>query len=610
MQRSVRNPLSFLAFLLFGFAVSTAEAQHTLEIADASAAGFQPETVDVLLSSPGETEGFVLSITFDPSLISVSDVGVEGTVTEDVGAELVVPEIFAATGGFTLGVVLDASPPFAGQTIAPATSDAIANFAVTAVDIVAAETTTPIEFTDGLNSPPLDNILVQGGRSIGFDNGLTGIDGTFTLLPPPPDALRIEDVTIPAGGSAAARILMSNSSGAVQGFVLAIAHEDGLTLNSIHLNGTVTASAGAEFVVPTLHPTGGTLGVVLDFNSPFGGQTIGVGADQHIANFVYRCDEPPVDPAPATEFALSFADGAFGSPPLSNVIVVAGLSVAPGLTDGVASCQPVPLENTEFLCGVDAGFGQILEPTGFPGGSLELDLFYVDPDDCIQGFQIAMCFDPVFTVVPGSFSVEGTLLDAVGAEFVNASYDNSSVDGDGVELTVGILLDALPPFEDQKLSTTEIPLRMGSFTVDISETAQCDTCYDVRFCNGVDASEAIPVDNLVVIDYRSVGGFATSDCTICMVPDSTFVRGDCNTDTRVDIADAASVLGRQFSGLQVGCVDACDANDDGRADLADAVFLLSYLFKSGLAPVAPFPGAGIDTTEDQLDCDSGLSVCP
>ncbi len=610
MQRLVQIPSTVFLALLLGFAASRADAQSTLQIEDASAAGLQTEAVEVLLSSPGETEGFVLSITYDTDLVSVGDVGVDGTVTDEQGAELVVAEVFEAAGGFTLGVVLDVAPPFAGQTI-PAVIDApIAVFSVTPDILVTTDTPTEILFTDGLNDPPLDNILVQEGLSIGFGGGLTGVDGTFTLLPPPPDGLRIQDVAIPAGGSAQARILMSNSSGPVQGFVLSIAHDDGLTLNSINLNGTVASSAGAEFVVPTVYPDGGTVGVVLDFNAPFNGQVIPVGVDQHIANFVYRCDDPPVEPSPPAEFALRFVDDQFGSPTLSNVIVVAGLSIAPGLTDGVASCEAVPLENTEFLCGIDGGFGSILEPTGFPGGTLDLSLFYIDPDDDIQGLQIALCFDPVFQVVPGSFTIEDTILDALGAEFVQSSVDNSTTDGDGIEMTVGILLDALPPFGNQCLPSTTIPLRIGTFGVEISEAAECDSCYDISFCDGIDASEAVPVDNLVVVDFQSLGGFSTQDCSICMLPDAAFVRGDCNTDGRVDIADPASVLGRQFQGLQVGCLDACDPNDDGKADLADAVFLLGYLFKSGLAPFAPFPNAGVDPTQDLIDCDSGLSVCP
>ena len=71
------------------------------------------------------------------------------------------------------------------------------------------------------------------------------------------------------------------------GFVLAIAHPKQLDLVSVNINNTITDSVGAEFVVPTIdnEDGGGTRGVVLDFDSPFEGQTIPVGMDNHIANF-------------------------------------------------------------------------------------------------------------------------------------------------------------------------------------------------------------------------------------------------------------------------------------------------------------------------------------
>jgi len=38
-------------------------------------------------------------------------------------------------------------------------------------------------------------------------------------------------------------------------------------------------------------------------------------------------------------------------------------------------------------------------------------------------------------------------------------------------------------------------------------------------------------------------------------------------------------------------------NDDGEVDLTDAVGILDYLISGGMAPPAPFPDAGVDSTE-------------
>lgn len=72
-----------------------------------------------------------------------------------------------------------------------------------------------------------------------------------------------------------------------------------------------------------------------------------------------------------------------------------------------------------------------------------------------------------------------------------------------------------------------------------------------------------------------------------------FVRGDCNGDAGVDLADAVCALTWLFGGGEVPhCVAATDVNGDGSSDLADAVSLLNHLFQGGPAPSAPFPDCG------------------
>ena len=85
---------------------------------------------------------------------------------------------------------------------------------------------------------------------------------------------------------------------------------------------------------------------------------------------------------------------------------------------------------------------------------------------------------------------------------------------------------------------------------------------------------------------------------------SLFLRGDCNTDSLLNIADAILGLGILFSGAgPADCEDACDSNDDGVHDISDGIRILLYLFTGG-API-PAPGArncGEDPTGDDLDC--------
>ena len=99
----------------------------------------------------------------------------------------------------------------------------------------------------------------------------------------------------------------SRNSGETQGFVLSVTHPAAdLTLTGIDLNGTEAEAVGAEFVVIDLYANGGTIGVVLDFEFPFDGQTIGAGNNLHIANYNYS-DTVEIytegDPAPADQIA-------------------------------------------------------------------------------------------------------------------------------------------------------------------------------------------------------------------------------------------------------------------------------------------------------------------
>ena len=89
----------------------------------------------------------------------------------------------------------------------------------------------------------------------------------------------------------------------------------------------------------------------------------------------------------------------------------------------------------------------------------------------------------------------------------------------------------------------------------------------------------------------------------------TFVRGDINDDSVINIADAVAGLTYLFNGGPAGCIDAVDTNDDGQANVADGVYLLGFLFSGGAAPPAPSPNCGSDMTADALEC-ATYNSCP
>ena len=86
-----------------------------------------------------------------------------------------------------------------------------------------------------------------------------------------------------------------------------------------------------------------------------------------------------------------------------------------------------------------------------------------------------------------------------------------------------------------------------------------------------------------------------------------FIRGDFNLDGSVDVSDPIALLRHLYLGMPGGCLDAGDVNNTETLDITDAIRLLAFLFQAGMAPEAPFPGAGVDPDGgDGLGCESGL----
>ncbi|OUU22784.1 MAG: hypothetical protein CBC13_07105 [Planctomycetia bacterium TMED53] len=616
-------------FMLRGFLLTltvllsaTAGGQQSLSISDGSILGVGSDTLDVTMDSTAATEGFVLAIGIDDSLLSISDLSLAGSASS-AGAELAIAEVFS--DGATLGVVLDAESPFDGQTIGAGSGQLIATISLNSTTVVDSDTDSEVSFSDGtLNSPPLDNILVQGGLSIGAGQGLGLNSGTMTLLEPPPATMYTMDASAPADGfgtTGDAMVTMDNSLGPVQGFVTVVTHDPTvITLEAISL-GAASTDNGAEFEISNFYENGGTLGVVMDFTTPFDGQTIPLGNGLHIATYTYSCVESNIyvegEPAPpAATSALTLDSGALGTPPLDNVLVIGGLSLQPLLSSGTFTCEPVgvPAEDTklwmETKFDTEEGNYAYLNQTG------DLCFYYKDDDDYIQGFTFTVCYDCDLTIHEDSWEFNGSILNQVGIEYLAVQVDDDCSDGETGELIVALLMDALPPFEGQTLPQTtdlnEERLLVGKMRVTVDDTAECNEEQPIYWCNDIDGNGDVFLYNNVVIDYESIQIYERNDTFVYVVPEEIFQRGDCNSDDKVDLADSATMLANQFSGLPILCPDACDSNDDGTLNMADSVYLLNWLFKFGPIPSAPGPYEdGPDaTTDDTLPvCDSDDTNC-
>lgn len=234
--------------------------------------------------------------------------------------------------------------------------------------------------------------------------------------------------------------------------------------------------------------------------------------------------------------------------------------------------------------------------------TLDFAAFNLDP---LQGFTISMQFDPERVQVL-SAHVDDTITDAVGAEFVDPMIDNESG-----TFILGVLLDILPPFENQLIPASGLGLTIAraDFVVPpvVDPERPFETEIDLRLVDGLGKP---PKKNIFTIDNNSVLPLLV-DGSVVVSGELPFIRGDAAIDGRVDITDAIRVVNYALLQIQeVRCQKAADANDDGRVDLADVLYILLYLFDRGEVIPPPFPQRGFDPTPDRLTCESDIDDVP
>ena len=233
----------------------------------------------------------------------------------------------------------------------------------------------------------------------------------------------------------------------------------------------------------------------------------------------------------------------------------------------------------------------IADDLGFAGQSaLEIPLLSSHSQP-LEGFTASIQI-PSDRLTVVDVTINGTPTASNGAEFVEL---NSGADF----VTANVVLDAVGPFAGQTIPTgTEVEVLRMIFSVALGVTDG-----ETREISFVDGLGSPAIDNTVRIN--GVDQIPTTvNGTITFASQPTFIRGDCNGDDLVGIADAISGLLWLFAGgLAPDCEKSCDTNDDGMVQIVDMINLLSYLFVANQTPpAAPFPGAGVDPTPDGLTC--------
>jgi hypothetical protein len=521
-------------------------------------------------------------------------------------------------------------------------------------------------------------------EGLGLNNGKINVldtpPGTYTVVSDmgmPGDNSKCIDVTLDSSQPVQGFVIaLQHDSSKVELASIPFPSQDG---------SSIIDGGQAEFVDHDIFADGGVVSVIMDFVADYDNQTIdGTGAENNVvATFCYDvvddpddhsdcAGEPPVEGSP-TVADLTFVDLVLDIPVKENVAVIGGLSKNVETINGTVTFKPEPcvqcVREHTFACGGElVSAARCTDPiTGEPGGfALEAGGFDVDPSspdpsgapgplsgqqgenievcfyytspptgpvdesddednaadvDDIQGLSMSVWYDTGLKCL-GTWSVENTITDAVGADFINVDCTDDPGGMGGGRLIIGILVDFLPPFDGQTLPPTLDFLKVISVDFQICDEVPCGDELCVEFHDCDDPMEKPCIKNLISAMNSAIAPRLFRCCvTVQFAPD--FVRGDCNFSAEpgmegmsVDIADPASVISHLFlTGawkFEPPCLDACDCNDDGRIDLADAVCILVFLFNNPMGNDLEPPGAmtsGPDETEDKLDC-AGEEGCP
>ena len=282
-----------------------------------------------------------------------------------------------------------------------------------------------------------------------------------------------------------------------------------------------------------------------------------------------------------------------------------GPSPDPNDSLGCSDYSVDPAEETDDLVRI----GDLIAT---PGAKVKLPI-YVTTSVPVDAIQLVLEYDP------GSLEIEQGALsheDSFYAQFNRGSEPHP----DRPEVSIlmphpaaGVLTVAIAgSFIEEGFEVTPgRNILVGWIKATVSENVPPDTTLTLTPTNGPEGEGIGPYRMRNEISYQGDARLVSilpqlEGAILQIVVDQTFFRGDSNSDSKVDLADAQYTLSYLFLGGEVpACQDAADANDDGQIDIADPVTILQYLFLGGSQLPPPHGEPGIDLTEDALHCARG-----
>ncbi len=395
--------------------------------------------------------------------------------------------------------------------------------------------------------------------------------------------LELADVVVFPGQSGVEVEIFLSCDEPVSGLQVGIAVDpDRIILQQLDLSAGVLAAISVEFLDTTTDDEEGeaTLLAIIDSEAPFD-QSLPAPSAALLGKLVLDASSWLV---PANAEPIAFSDGV-GEPPIDNLVMVDGVAVVLDLVDGSLSVISQNVLLAQSTTGTVVA-GEIDHEISLHGYNIA-DL---------QGFSSVMSFDPLVLSCSSS-SIEGTITAVAGAEFVEEVINN-----DVGYVILGVLLDILPPYAGQVIPATGIEMEYARFYFDVNPQLGSLTEVVLSFEDDLGTP---PISNVFVIQNQSVSPL-TVDLTIPIASEGIFLRGDADSNLRLDLADAILNLIYMSNACPTCpmpvCPKALDVNDDGRIDIGDSIQLLTFLYLDGPPPQPPYPDEGVDPTPDNLEC--------
>lgn len=413
-----------------------------------------------------------------------------------------------------------------------------------------------------------------------------------------------ESGTVAYGQNISTAVMFDNTgSDNVDGWSYGVCHDTAL-LDIVSADSgatTISVNGGAApgFESLTVNPAlGYTQGIVIDL---FGANKLAPGTGYEFTVGNYQSNTMGTMP---TSTDICFCS-TIGSPPVATVVVIAGVSIQPttncGTIDLVVGPPPFKYIAPDVSINFDGNTG-IAEAANVELSIAENPMNPGYPNDT-QGFSLGLSHDATFlspTLVSAGTALQ-SLNGGTGPAFFTAGVMPSGGDG----ITLGVVYSLMGGQFLQFAAPS--PVAEVSYSVDAS-TLTGTMAATTTALVWSDLLGSPPVANVTVVSGTSLDVvFCDGSVTLNPVYDLPFLRGDCNDDGTVNIADGVWII-NQVTGIgDAGtCFAGCDANADGFNDLSDAIYILSYRFLAGPEPTPPFPNCDIEAGADCAE----KNVCP